>query len=309
MKASKIFIFALALTFVLANTSCNRGTDDPDTIDAKELRHATDTDRIKAESDQVTGDADGIMSESSLGRTVGTTTTLCGATVDSSQIAQKILTVTYDNSTSCGGYVRSGSITLKLVAGTRWRDQNAVLEVTHNNYKVIRQSDNKSITFNGVKRITNVQPFNFQTLSKELKERGNNLSITFDDGTQRTWSLARRWIFTFVSVNPAVVNCSITGDSTLNGVTNTMVWGTNRDGVMFKNSTPIPILTTIGGACSPRNPSAGKWVHNLDGKGTLTATLGVDANGNAVSSGCAYGYKLEWLGVNGGTASVVKAYQ
>lgn len=297
-------VFAIALS--LFSTSCDRNSNNPTTVDANEQQHSQDADRVKSESDQVVSDAESVLSATSVGRVSGTAgATVCGATIDSSLIAQKTIVINYDGITNCSGYVRSGSVQLKLVNGNRWRDAGAVVEITHTNYKVTRQMDSKFITFNGVKYVTNLN--GSFTLTRAYKERGTNLNVTFDDNTQRTWSLARHWSVNITSLSPFAVNYIVSGDTTVNGIANAMAWGTNRYNVSFVNSTPTPIL--MDNECGFNKPKSGKMQHNLTGKGVLTATAGVDANGNAVTSGCAYGYKLEWVGDNGATASVVKAYK
>lgn len=310
MKSFRIVLSLFTLVLSIAVTSCDR--NKPGTIDSTEEQHSKDVDRMKAESDQVVSDAESVMSETSLGRIAGgngTAGTLCGASVDTSQIAQKIITITYDGTTLCNGFVRTGTITLHLVNGTHWRNAGAVMEITHTNYTVVRQSDNKSLTFNGVKYVTNVSGFSWTNPTRQYKERATGLTLTFDNGSQREWSLARNWNITITSFSPIGISYVISGDSTVNGVANVMAWGSNRFGTTFSNSTPVPITTTYGvNGCGFTRPLSGQIVHDLTGKGTLTATFGVDINGDPVSSGCAYGYKLDWEGVNGNTASAVKPY-
>lgn len=311
MKTNKFFLPLLLLIAIVGISSCKRNNqDDPKaSVDAKEIQHSEDADRVSAESDQITSDADNALSATSVGRVEGTTSIpICGGTIDSSLLAQKTIKVTYDGVTVCNGYIRTGSITLKLIAGTHWRDAGSVVEITHTAYKVTRTSDNKNLQFDGVKWVTNVN--GNQTLSRQYKERGTNLSLTFDDGTQRTWSLARNWGATITNISPLSITYYISGDSTVNGTQKAMAWGTNRYGTAFTNSTPVTIVTSVGqNGCGFSRPTAGKHVHALTGKGTLTTTLGVDASGNAVSSGCAYGFKLNWVGSNGQTAEVIKAYK
>lgn len=294
------------LSVIFFISSCRR--NNVELVEANEIQHSEDVDRVNAESDQVVSDAESVLNSTKLGRTTGTTGTLCGASVDTSMIAQKTITVTYDGTTTCDGYKRSGTITLQLINGTHWKDAGAVLKITHTAYKVIRVSDNKSLQFDGIKYVKNVN--GSSTLTREYNERGTNLSLTFDDNSQRTWSLARKWNATITSINPLAITYTISGDSTVNGTANAMAWGTNRYGTSFTNSTPIPITTSAGAnGCGFWRPTAGKHVHDLSGKGKLTTTLGVDASGNAVTFGCAYGFKLNWVGTNGNTAEAIRAYK
>ncbi|QQR94488.1 MAG: hypothetical protein IPJ93_11760 [Bacteroidota bacterium] len=40
----------------------------------------------------------------------------------------------------------------------------------------------------------------------------------------------------------------------------------------------------------------------------LTVTFGVDQQGNAQTSGCPYGYKLNWTSANGKAHQIVRSY-
>lgn len=309
MKVLRFAFPILALTVAFSFTACNR--NNVKQVDAKEQQHADDTDRVKSESDQVTSEVDAVLSNTSMGRLAEITTGdhPCGATIDTSMILQKTITIHYDGSTLCNGYVRSGDIIIQLITGNHWHDAGSVAKITHVAYKVTRQSDNKSITFDGTKYVTNVVAFTLTNPVREFMERGNNLTLTFDDNSQRVWNLARRWNITITSFSPFGANYVIQGDSTVSGTAKAMVWGANRYGTNFINSTPVAITTTYGlNGCGFFKPTSGKWSHDLDGKGVLTATFGVDKDGNAVTSGCAYGYKLDWTGDDGSTASTVKAY-
>lgn len=306
MKTVKLLSPFLFVATVLFFSACDRSNASK--VDAKEIQHSEDLDRVVSESNQVVSDAETVLSETSVGRTTGVAGTLCGATVDTSLISQKTITVTYDGATACNGYIRSGTLRLKLVSGSNWKDAGAKLEITHTNYKVTRTTDNKSVVFNGVKYVTNVS--GHLTLNRQYKERGNDLKLKFDDGSEHNWSLARNWSVAITNLSPVSITYTITGDSTIGGTTNAMAWGTNRYGTNFTNSTPTAIVTGIGGSgCGFTRPSAGVHVHELSGRGKLTTTLGVDANGIPQTAGCAYGFKLNWEGTNGTKAEVVRPYK
>ncbi|HRF19588.1 MAG TPA: hypothetical protein PK977_15540, partial [Chitinophagaceae bacterium] len=60
----------------------------------------------------------------------------------------------------------------------------------------------------------------------------SNMSVTFDDNTQRTWQVARQRVFTY---NNGVV-ITVTGMHAANGITGIAEWGTNRFGNFFTTS-------------------------------------------------------------------------
>lgn len=115
---------------------------------------------------------------------------LCGVTIDSSQLSQKILFFNFDGITPCfsPSRTRSGQIKVQLTTGTNWHLAGSVLTITYNNFKITRLSDNKTITFNGVKTLTNVNGHNWLTFlagtsSFKYQSRAFNVNVAYDDGS------------------------------------------------------------------------------------------------------------------------------
>src|SRR5207253_1684933 len=88
----------------------------------------------------------------------------CGASVDSTQISNKTIIFNFDGVTHCLLFpirVRSGQIVVHLSGAQHWEDAGAMLTLTFNNYKVTRLDNNKSVTFNGVRRLIDPNGFNW----------------------------------------------------------------------------------------------------------------------------------------------------
>ena len=116
------------------------------------------------------------------------------------------------------------------------------------------------------------------------------MSITFDDGRQRTWSVAKQRTFTYN--NGVVVSASgMHSDATHQGIAE---WGMNRFGRTFVSVISQPIV--VRQDCSFRLVSGQVQVIRPDV--TTTATFGLDVNGNATTCpGAAPFYlKLVWTG-------------
>jgi hypothetical protein len=102
-----------------------------------------------------------------------------------------------------------------MAQGVHWKDQGAQITLTFHDLKITRVSDNKSITINGTQTYTNVSGgllINLLTLGTITHSiTSSNMSITFDDGTQRTWNVAKQRVYTFSGTN---VSITISGTHT-----------------------------------------------------------------------------------------------
>lgn len=123
---------------------------------------------------------------------------LCGVTIDSSQIAQKILFFNFDGVTPCfsPSRTRSGQVKVESTSGTFWSDVNAVLTMTYIDFKITRLYDNKSIMFNGVKTLKNINGNNWigflqGNATLKYQERAFNIAVTYDNGSGAVWKSAR----------------------------------------------------------------------------------------------------------------------
>ena len=326
----KILTVAVALMAVAVTTtftSCKKNTtnDTPATTQdntAAQTQNASDDARVNSEIDNATSDANSALtfSPSVSGKLAGNTINLpCDVKLDTSLKSTGIITILYDSSTCYGYYLRYGSIKLQLLGfatGTKWKDAGATVQVTFINYRVKRVADGKSITFNGTKTITNVTGGLVVGLTGtntiQHRIRANGLSITFDNGQVRTWSVARLQTW---SINSGAYQVSISGDTsvTVNSklYNNVVVWGTTRLGENFAVTLSSPIVANS--YCGWYHPTAGvRTIYGISS--SLALTLGVDGTpahspvGVFTGSNCAWGYTLAWTGPKGNTLAVSLQY-
>lgn len=293
--------------------SCKK--EEQQALDAKTKQFNDDSNNYKAESDQADNDINNTINEiPAFGRGAGVVSSpLCGVTIDSSQLSQKILFFNFDGITPCfsPSRTRSGQIKVQLTTGTNWHLAGSVLTITYNNFKITRLSDNKSITFNGAKTLTNVNGHNWLTFlagtsSFKYQSRAYNVNVTYDDGSTAIWNQANitEWSYIPSGNHGAYLIFTANGDSTVNNYSNSSMWGTNRYGQAFTTNYTTPIVSNT--YCGLWRPISGELIHHVNAT-DFALTLGVDQSGNASTLDCAYGFKVSWTS-NGNSNSVVLSY-
>ncbi len=312
IKSGIVLMIVTVFAFIY---SCKKKEDETkQELDAQEQQFNDDSNRYKSESDQADADInDQIRGMSGFGTATPTSSALCGATIDTSLLSQKTVTFVFDGVTQCFSprRTRSGKIKVQLTSGNLWEEVNAVLTITYDNFKVTRSSDNKSITFNGVKTLKNINGndwvhFLLGSYIFKYQERAFNIQVNFDNNLHAEWNSARmsEWSYT---PNGAYskLNFSCNGDTAINGIDHVDSWGTNRFGKTFTTYYTSAIHSDT--YCGLWTPNSGELVHWVNGRNYIL-TLGVDRNGNPTPSICGYGYKVTWTGADGTTQSVVISY-
>ncbi|MBL0308722.1 MAG: hypothetical protein IPP77_03280 [Bacteroidetes bacterium] len=222
---------------------------------------------------------------------------ICGADIDTSQKSAGIVVINYNGTVCPNGIKRTGSITLTVQGyanGSRWKDQGTVLEVLFDSVNVSKLNG-KSVTLNGTHFLTNEtggRPGKVMSGLEPgpvaIRHTANNFSLTLPNGAQRTWSVNRLRTYTFAN---GIKTITLSSDHTEGGVVNADSWGTNRNGVSFINSITTPLVSNNN--CGWLKPVQGEVNHNVGTK-NVNVVFGVDNNGNPISSGCAYGFKITY---------------
>lgn len=306
MQLNFRLLSVLALTLFISFSSCKKESSVADNS-TEITTHSDDQNRVSGDMDAITNDINlAVEADGSFAGKMQDVQSICGATfvADTMSNPWKI-TITYNGNNCIGTHKRVGVVVLSMPAATRWKNAGAVLTVSYQNLKITRLADNKSITINGTHTLTNVSGgllINLPTLQSITHAiNSSNMTITFDDNTQRTWQVARQRVYTYS--NGVVL--TITGTHTDGNTTGIAEWGTNRFGHSFTTAITQPLV--IRQDCAFRLTS-GQITHA--GFATASATFGLDAAGNATScpgSGSYY-YKLTWTGAAGNTHTMLLPY-
>jgi hypothetical protein len=314
-----IKLASLAILVVgLSLTSCRKDrktSQNQDPIEADEtntfVQQSSDESTANNTSDESLDDAENALGASSVGgfKTAAGISPICGATIDSSMKATGKIIITYTG-TSCDGYRnRSGSITIQVVGypAIKWKDVGAVTTITYNSFKVTHISSGKSTTLNGVHTITNVSGGLVRYITSGTpivrKIRSSSMSLTFDDGTVRSWSVARKR--TWTGALGIATSLTLSGDTTIGGVANIVTWGTNRKGDAFTTAYTSPIV--VKASCGWFAPVSGVKSHTAASRSS-SITFGTDASGVPVASGCPNHYIVNWTSPSGKPKSYIGSY-
>ena len=218
----------------------------------------------------------------------------------------RTITITYDGSSCMPGRTRTGSVVISMAQNVQWKNAGAAITVSFQNLKITRTSDSKHITLNGTQTYTNVSGgllINLPILNSITHSiTSNGLSVTFNNGSQRVWKVAKQRVFTY---NNGVVITG-TGTHTEGNITNIAEWGTNRFGNTFTTAVTTPLV--VKQDCNFR--LTGGAVTHATNMFSATATFGLDANGSpAACPGTGnYYFKIVWTGPNGNSRSAILPY-
>jgi hypothetical protein len=239
--------------------------------------------------------------------------TICNATVTiDSTDNPRTITITYNGKTADSLRNRKGSVVISIAQGVHWSDAGAVVTVSFNNLAITRLSDSKTITLNGTHTYTNVSGGSLANINNNNSDSvihtitSSNMSITFDNGTTRTWSVARKRIFLYNGPGTLIISQYGTyTDGTLQGVSE---WGTDRYGNSFTAQITNPLWITEG--CGWQ-VSQGTYVLT-NAAGVTTVVFGLTSTGQGANScpvaGSFYYLRLQWVGVHSNAYSIILPY-
>ena len=312
MKKRILYLLTFSLAIAFAACKKGSGSDNNNTNNDQVAVHSDDQSRFSGEVDAISNDAD-IALESSTnfsGRLQNVLGALsCDATASLNTTTNPMtITITYNGTNCLGNRTRTGVVVLSMAQGTQWKNAGATITVSFQNLKITRLIDNKSITINGSQTYTNVSGgllinlASLGSITHSITSQG--LSVTFDNGAQRSWQVAKQRVFTFSNNNVVITT---TGTHNDGNNSNIAEWGTNRFGGAFTTAITSPLI--IRSDCSFRLTS-GAVAHTLP-LFNVNVTFGLNASGNPTTcpgAGSSYYFKAVWTGANGDTLTVIRPY-
>lgn len=328
MKIKKIQFLVMAASLSLFLFACKKNSSSsnnpPSNTDLQ--TQSDDQSRVSNETDAAFNDVNASMTGqftvtgSSAGR-FGVTVEggnqdtvksyICDATVTIDTVDNpRTLTITY-NGTHCNlTRTRTGKVVVSWAKGVAWHTAGAIVTVNFDSLKITRLGDGKSITLNGTHTYTNISGGSLLSLTSNSAApithtiTSSNMSVTFDNGAQRTWSVARQRVYSY---NNGLV-ITTTGLHTSGALQNISEWGTNRLGNTFTTQILTPLVIS---RCNNSFQVTSGEVGITNTAGSTTITFGLDSTG--ASTGCpvgsaSYYFKLVWSGTAGKTYTFILPY-
>jgi hypothetical protein len=242
-------------------------------------------------------------------QTLGTTdnSLICDASVvTDTTVNPRTITITYNGTNCWGNRTRTGTVIISIATGVHWKDQGAVVNIAVQNLKITRMSDNKTITINGSRVMTNVSGgsmtdlANLQSITHTLSDQ---FSITFADNLVRSWQVAKQRVFTY---NNGIV-MTTTGMHSDGTYSNVAEWGTNRFGTAFESLITVPKVFRQD--CDFRLVSGQNKILRSDSLNS-TITYGLDASGAPTGCPGSGNYYLDvvWTFKGGTTMPIILPY-
>jgi len=312
MKIKILLLASITFCMAIIFNACKKDNSAASSLTTQTTQlttQAADQAQVSTEVDAVNNDADASLESSTAfsGRGQQVQGLICDATVVIDTTSNpRTITITYNGTNCLNNRTRTGVVIISIPQGIHWKDAGAAVTFTFQNLKITRLLDNKSITINGSQTYTNVSGgllINLATLGTITHTiTSSGMAITFDNGSQRSWQVAKQRVFTYN--NGVVITTTGTySNGTTSGISE---WGINRYGNAFTTAITQPMV--IRQDCSFRITS-GQVVHTRPAD-TSTVTFGLDATGNPTS--CpgtgSYYMKIVWVGSGGLSHTVILPY-
>jgi len=277
---------------------------DPDTSSLQQL--CKDDAQTQASDDQIMNDVNDVLSKNG-GKTVNdslpnsctiTIDTLLGPLTDTVRY-----TFAYNGYSGLHNFLRTGTVIVKKLATTHWKDLGATVWITYIDLQITKISSGKTFTFNGFRTYVNVLGGLIRglgTTQDSVKHQiTGSMQITFEDNTSRTWNIRRTR--TYTGTYPSQLLLTVNGFGSDGGYNDLVEWGTNRNGETFY--TQITSSVVFRETCD-WDPCSGVKIHQIpsDNKKAVV-TFGFDDNNQPITgTACPTKYQIAWTkGSNSGT--------
>ena len=317
-KTIKLLPIAIILIGISISGCKKDKSSSTDTNSMQQL--AKDDNQVQSTSDDVTNDVNDAVSPHLASKSTADwwLNTHCNVALDSVITTGSVDTLkfTYSGLNCKGTLNKNGSVYVLRAKGVHWKDAGALVSIIFNNLRVTKVSNGKTFTFSGSKTFTNISGGLLIQLGTAFNsivhQVAGTLNIKFDDGTSRTWNVARQKTFTgtfdISTLTFSNLSLTVTGLGSSNGYTNLEAWGTNRNGEAFYSQITTGILFRED--CAWR-AVAGQLVHQIpSAPKSATISYGYDSSNNPTTIYANVSeYKLDWVkGSKSGTMFVQQTY-
>lgn len=208
--------------------------------------------------------------------------------------------IRYDSTKNCSKKVLGGTVQVRLIQGSAFRDTGAVLEMEYQGYTVEFMANGEVIEFNGTIQATNQTGGvlgDITTMGRIEHSQRGTLSLTFRDGSAvtRKWRITKKRVYQQDSLGDwSTTTFALQADSA-----NIVEKGITKEGNPFHTEVNTALTWKNCGSdfTGPFVLYQGSWTWVVPGEGKATAEAGYRFdNGQAIlSQDCeSEGYKIDF---------------
>ena len=276
----KIMLVLIGLTGMVLSSCKKQTTAIDDSISAQDANNVSRA--MGSTSDDAAAAAGQVSSYKGLGLGAGWNNGGGNLFIDATitDTSSTGIVITYAGINPCSGILRSGTITITKVGTLPWSSAGGQLMITFDNLRVTEVLSGYTYTLNGTHTITNETGGLAWKVAAGLEAgpvthriESSNMTITFPNGAQRTWTVDRTRSWTYSN---SVVTVSVYSEHS-GGVAEQ---GTNRFGDVFTNTFISPV---IGNSSCLFRPYTGEWEHQVSGR-TADVKFGTNISGVQVGT-------------------------
>lgn len=295
---SPIILLGVLVLGATTFSSCTKKTTADPIVkqDDEEAESTKDANDGREESDAVLDESNQAINDNKAslgGRIDGPITNNIGAT-NIAISGDSMLTITYTNKLSTDGKrTKNGDVVIKRVGTKKFHEAGGEYSVEFKNLTITRTIDQKKVAINGIHTVKNTTGgFAFAALLIDsfpavTHQIRGTVKFTFNNGTERTWTVARQRSFDYLKVTVGQVD-----------LTTAIETGTNRRGTAFTTMVPTPVVAQYSAVAKYTKVIAGKIEHTVEGglvDTKVTAEYGYTSLGvKSAGFDDTKGYQLTW---------------
>jgi hypothetical protein len=301
LKLIAILIAVVSLNFASCKKDKTTDQTTPDTSSLQQL--SKDDAQVQATDDEISNDANGVLTSSSKSMKIkdmdSTAINSCTVTIDTVG-TNLVITLVYNGFNTGHSFSRTGTVVITKPLGIQWKTAGCVVTLQYVNLAVTKIASGKTFTYNGTRTWTNVSGGRIIDLGTTSATSvtftiTGNMTIMFDDGTTRVWTISRQHIWT--GTYPNNLSVSVTGFGSNSGYNNLVEYGLNRKGEQFYTQINTAILYSNTCVSYQWTPIWGVLIHQIPSvPKSATITFGYNSSDNLVTIGdCANYFRMDWV--------------
>ena len=292
MKTLRLSMILLLITLVVV--SCKKDEQEviqPDSTPVQQL--SKDDQSVEQNVDEAMLDAGQVLSSKLKSTNMGLP---CGATLDSVITVNDTIVylLTYDGLNCQQTKYRQGKMRILIKESTQWWLAGSFVRVELIDFEVTNVFTNHKMTMNGMSSLENISGGIIELLGNGfntiIHKNAAHIFISFNGHPPRDWHLTKMHVYSGTSGNFML---AVNGFGQVQGFSNLISWGTDREGHKFFNQVEESVV--FKEACE-WVPYSGIQTYKMPGlQLNAMVTYGYNSNNEPISgSECPTHARLDW---------------